>query len=369
MKIPLIKPYITDEIKKRVEEVLNSGYLTEGPVTKELEESVKKYTGCKHAIAFTSCTTGLETALRCIGAGPGDEVIVPDFTYPATATVAPMIGATSVIVDVDKDNMLIDYDAIEEAITEKTKAIIPVSLFGNPLDYERMQYIKEKYNVFILEDAAGSIGAEWNGQKVGKLADMTVFSFHPRKFITTGEGGMLTTDNDTWAEWINSFKHFGMGPSSSREETRFDIIGTNYKLSNILAAVGLGQMEKIDTLLKRRCELANQYTEFLGIDKSISFPRTTNNGIHSYQSYVIFIENRDKILKLMREKGIEVQIGTYALHMHPAFQNNPHVRLKGPFPNSRWVYDHCLTLPLFHDLNLKQQKMIAKELKNLLLSK
>jgi len=363
MNIPLIKPYIDDEIKVMVNEVLDSGFLTEGEVTYELEALVKKYTGCEYAISFSSCTTGLETALRCIGIKPGDEIIVPDYTYPATAFVVALIGATAVIVDVDRDTMLIDYNEIEKAITPRTKAIIPVSLFGNPLEYNRLQYIKNKYKVFIIEDAACSIGAQWNDIVVGKHTDISVFSFHPRKFITTGEGGMLTTDNKEWATWINSFKHFGIGKSESRESTDFEIVGTNYKLSNVLAAIGLGQMKKIYILLQRRRELAANYYRLIGDSQKILIPHITTRGIHSYQSFTIFVEERDKIMKGMREKGIEVQIGTYSLHMHKAFQKNPLIRLSPSYKNSRWIYDHCLTLPLYHDLSFEQQETIIMELK------
>ena len=362
MKIPLIKPYITPEIKKLVSDVLDSGFLTEGQVTKDFEEKFIQFTSCSHAIAVTSCTTGLEIALRCIGAGPGDEIIVPDYTYPATASVIPITGATAVIVDIDPGSMLIDYNSIENAITPRTKAVIPVSLFGNPLDYSILGRLKEKYGIFIIEDAACSIGSSWNNIMTGNLADISVFSLHPRKFITTGEGGMITTNSSSWAEWLLSYKHFGMGKSLSREGTLFEMIGTNYKLSNIQAAIGLGQMNKIDLLLERRRELANNYVELLQGKENITIPITTSKGIHSYQSFTIFIENRDGVLKNLREKGIEVQIGTYSLHMHPAFQNNSKIRLAGPFTGSKWAFDHCLTLPLYHDLRLEEQQIVLEEL-------
>lgn len=363
MKIPLIKPFITDDIKKRVLDVLDSGYLTEGPVTHEFERVFVKYIGAKNAIAVTSCTTGLEIALRAIGIGPGDEVIVPDYTYPATASVVPIVGAKVVIVDITRSSMLIDYDAIEKSITPRTKAIIPVSIFGNPLDYQRLNLLKRKYNLFIIEDAACSIGAKYKGEKVGNQADISVFSLHPRKFITTGEGGIITTNNDNWAEWMNSYKHFGMDMSGqSREGVQFNIIGTNYKLSNIQAAVGLGQLEQIDKLLSKRIELANNYLRLLKDISGIQIPETLANGQHSYQSFCVFVENRDEIMAIMKEKGIEVQIGTYSLHMHKAFNNHPLVELKGDMNNSRWCFDHTLTLPLFNDLRAEEQKIIIKEL-------
>lgn len=367
MKIPLIKPYIDDDIKNEVMKVLDSGYLTEGPVTKEFEEIFFNYIGSKHSIAVTSCTTGLEMALRALGIGPGDEVIVPDFTYPATAGVVNIVGATAVIVDIDKETMLIDYDEIEKNITSKTKAIIPVSEFGNPLNYDILQKIKNEYGIYIIEDAACSVGAEYKERMVGIFADISVFSFHPRKFITTGEGGMITTDNEKWANWMNSYKHFGMKMNNSnREGVQFEIPGTNYKLSNVNSALGLGQLKKIDALLSKRRELAGNYITLLQNNSKIKLPKITEGGLHSYQSFCIFIDDRDRVMKAMREKGIEVQIGTYSLHEHRAFYDNKLVRLTNNYQNSLYANNHCLTLPLFNDLTFEQQEYIFTELVDLI---
>jgi perosamine synthetase len=359
-KIPLIKPFITDEIKQAVMDVLDSGYLTEGPVTKEFEKVFAEYLGAKHALAVTSCTTGLEMALRALGIGPGDEVIVPDYTYPATASVVPIVGAHCVIVDVNPHNMLIDYDAIEQAVTPKTKAIIPVSLFGNPLDYDRLNAIKQKHNLYIIEDAACTIGADFEGKKVGSQADITVFSLHPRKFITTGEGGMITTENTQWANWMNSYKHFGMNMNNaSREGIQFEIIGTNYKLSNLQSAVGLGQMAHIDDLLSKRRELAAHYDRLLTNKEGISLPEIHYKGIHSYQSYCIFTPNRDKIMNTLRPQGIEVQIGTYSLHKHAAFQQKEHFTIIGEMKGSSQAFETCLALPLFNDLTAEEVEYVV----------
>lgn len=363
MNIPLMRPYIDDNIKEAVNKVLDSGYLTEGPVTKEFESEFSKYIGCEHAIAVTSCTTGLEVALRALNIGEGDEVIVPDYTYPATAAVVNIVGAKAVIVDVSKDSMLIDYHQVEEAITEKTKAVIPVSGFGNPLDYSKLNAIKEKYGIFIIEDAACSIGAEYEGKKVGTQADISVFSLHPRKFITTGEGGMITTDNTEWAEWMSSYKHFGMDMSgASKEGVQFSIIGTNYKLSNILSAVGLGQMRIIDTLLDRRRELAHNYVNLLRSFESIKIPQSITNGKHSYQSFCILIKDRDRVMQEMRSKGIEVQIGTYSLHLQEAFRESSSIRHFGDFNGSKCVFEDCLTLPLYHELSSSDQEIVVDTL-------
>lgn len=357
---------MNDDIKQRVLEVLESGYLTEGPVTYEFEKVFADYVNAKHAIAVTSCTTGLEIALRVLGIGSGDEVIVPDYTYPATASVVTIVGAHCIIVDVDPESMLIDYDAIEKAITPKTRAIIPVSLFGNPLDYDRLQEIKNKYGVFIIEDAACSIGAEYKGKKVGTLADITVFSLHPRKFITTGEGGMITTENADWANWMNSYKHFGMAMNNaSREGIRFDIVGTNYKLTNIQSAIGLGQMQHIDELLERRRELSVRYNQLFNGMKGFKLPVVVEGGQHSFQSYCVYTEKRDLIMNTLRPQGIEVQIGTYALHLHPAYQDKTHFSLMGNMNGSKSAFSQCLTLPLFHDLTEIEQDYIINRLKEL----
>jgi len=361
-KIPLIKPFITQEMKDKVCEVLDSGYLTEGPVTREFENTFKHYIGCRHAIAVTSCTTGLEIALRALSIGPGDEVIVPDYTYPATADVVAIVGATIVIVDVMKDTMLMDLDALERAITPRTRAIIPVSIFGNPLDYERLDAIRRKYGIPIIEDAACAVGAEYRGLKVGALADISVFSLHPRKFITTGEGGMITTNNSDWAAWMDSYKHFGIGHEADREGIVFERIGTNYKLSNILAAIGLAQMAHVEEMLSRRIELAERYRAALSASDAVQFPRTTAGGRHSYQSFCLFVNHRDRVMRDMRADGIEVQIGTYALHMHPAFVASPRVIRQGALEGSRYAFDHCLTLPLYHEMTETDQDRVIERL-------
>lgn len=360
--IPLIKPYITQEVKDKVCQVLDSGYLTEGSVTRELEKSLKAYIGCRHALAVSNCTVGLEMALRVLGVGPGDEVIVPDYTYPATASVAAIVGAKIVIVDVDPETMLIDYDAIEEGITARTKAMIPVSIFGNPLNYDRLKRIKEKYGIFVIEDAACSIGARYDGVPVGNLADISVFSFHPRKFITTGEGGLITTNNTKWAEWMDSYKRFGMSSQRARSGIHFERIGTNYKMSDIQAAVGLIQMQDIESLLGKREQLAQNYYKLLNDVPSIGLPKVTPKGNHSWQSCCIFVEDLDWVIKQLWKKNIETQIGTYSLHMHKAFNNDADCRIIGEMTGSRYAFDHCLTLPLYHDMTEDEQEYVVTQL-------
>lgn len=226
--------------------------------------------------------------------------------------------------------------------------------------------IKSEYGLYIIEDAACSVGSEYKGVRTGNLADISVFSLHPRKFITTGEGGMVTTNRTEWAEWMDSYKHFGISKSDSREGTIFERIGTNYKLSDILAAVGLCQMQKIDELLDRRIELSETYITLLRNNPKLSIPVTTDGGKHSRQSFCIYVENRDTVMQRLREVGIEVQIGTYALHMHPAFSNGGVCTLVGDMPGSKYAFKRCLALPLYHELSEGDQQYVVEKLCSLL---
>ncbi|MFO8001350.1 MAG: DegT/DnrJ/EryC1/StrS family aminotransferase [Marinilabilia sp.] len=361
-RIPLIKPYISERAKTLVNEVLDSGFLTEGPFTRRFEEAVARYTGVPRAVAFTSCTTGLETALRVAGVRPGDEVIVPDFTYPATANAVQLTGAVPVIADIDPATMLIDEDAVEEVISPATRAIVPVSLFGNPLDYDRLKTIKAKYGVLIIEDAACALGSAYRDVPTGVHADMTVFSFHPRKFVTTGEGGMVTTSSREWSEALHRYKHFGLGRRPGEKESQFLAPGTNYKMSDVLAALGIAQMEEIDMLLEERRRLAFRYDQLLAEDRNIRIPQTTRHGRHSYQSYAVWVANRDEVMKKMRKEGIEVQIGTYSLHRQPAFQEG-RARFRGQYPGSLKAFTETLVLPLYHGMTDAHQTEVVKKLK------
>ena len=361
-RIPLIKPHVTEALKRRVCDVLDTGYLTEGPVTREFEAAIAGKVGAAHCLAVTSCTTGLELALRALGVGPGQEVIVPDYTYPATAAVANIVGADVVIVDVDPETMLIDYDQLEAAITPRTGAAIPVSLFGNPLDWDRLDGIRERHGLRMVEDAACALGSAYKGTMTGTLADVSVFSHHPRKFITTGEGGSVTTDNGVWAGWMQSYKHFGMGVSDSRLTSEFARIGTNYKLSNVLAAIGLAQMADMDVLLAERRRLAERYRELLDGCDGVDLPAVTPGGEHSWQTFSVFVDERDRIMAAMREAGIEAQIGTYSLHMHPAFADNDRCRIVGGMTGSRTAFERVLALPLYHGMTEDEQAEVAQTL-------
>jgi len=363
-KIKLIEPVVGEEEIKNVSKVLRSGWLTEGQQTKEFEEKVKKYVGVKYAVATTSCTTAFELALRALNIGSGDEVIVPDFTHPATGNIVKWIGAKPILVDVDLFSYNIDVDDVEKAITKKTRCIMPVSWGGNPLNTQPLNELKKKHDLFILEDAACSLGAEYDGKKTGTMADITCFSFHPRKIITTGEGGMAVTDNTTHAEKLKSLKKFGM--TTTYGETKFTGNGTNFKLSDVLGAIGVKQMDKINAIIDRRIELANYYDELLAEVDSIRTPEKKKNTKHVYQTYAAYIEKegaRDRLIADLRKKNIETQIGTYSLHLQPSYER---VKRIGKLDRAEKLYRNLLALPMCHSMTEKDQERVVSQIKNLL---
>jgi len=341
----------------QVSAVLRSGWLTDGQKTKEFEEEIRRYVGVNYAVATTSCTTALELALRALEIQPTDEVIVPDFTHPSTGNIVRWIGAQAVLVDVDLVTYNIDPSEIEKAITRKTRCILPVSWGGNPLDMDPLIEMKEKYDLFIVEDAACSLGAEYNGKKTGTIADITCFSFHPRKVITTGEGGMAVTKNPVYAEKLESLKRFGM--KTKKGETEFIQLGTNCKLSDILSAVGLAQIKKIDAIINKRIELANNYNRLLSEIDSVIPPKKTDNTKHIYQTYAAYIQkqgSRDKIIEDLEKENVETQIGTYALHMQPSYER---VKKIGKLDRAEKLYRNLLALPMSHSMTKEDQEYVV----------
>jgi len=360
-KMKLIEPVVGKEEIRNVSKVLRSGWLTEGPRTEELEERIKQYVSVNYAVAATSCTTAIELALRALEIGPGDEVVVPDFTHPATGNMVRWVGAAPVLVDVEPFSYNIDFKEIEKAITKKTRCILPVSWGGNPLDIRLLNEMKEKHDLPIVEDAACSLGAEYDGKKTGKMADITCLSFHPRKIITSGEGGMAVTDDPAYAKRMGRLKKFGMETVDG--EIKFTGAGTNYKLSDVLAAIGVAQMDKIDAIIRRRIELAKYYTDLLAEVGSVRPPEKKKGAKHTYQTYAVYIEKdgvRDKIIEDLRKEGIETQIGTYALHLQPSYRR---ARKVGKLERAEKLYRNLLALPMCHWMTESDQEYVVSELR------
>jgi dTDP-4-amino-4,6-dideoxygalactose transaminase len=351
-----MRPQIDNRELTLIKKVLDSKVLTEGVITKEFEERVAKYVGTKYAIATTSATTALHACFESLNI-QGKKVLVSDFTFPATVQAIVLAGGIPVLVDVDLESMNITSDIIENSITDKINVISPVALFGNSLDNKI--YTLRKKNIRIVEDAATNLGTKLGSHYTGKLADLTCFSFHPRKIITTGEGGMITTDDSVLAKKITSYKTFG------KTDNKFVTMGTNYKISDVLSAIGLAQMSKLEPIIKKRLAMAKIYDELISKIDILQPQKPTKNSRHTYQSYVCRVTKpnlRNKIIKKLAQNNIESQIGTYALHCLPAFAKTKRL---GSLSNSETLYKNTITLPLHAELDTPDQETICKIIKNL----
>lgn len=339
-----------DEIKK----VIKSKFLTEGKVTEKFEKEISQYINCKYSIATTSATTALHTMFSCMNV-KGKDVLVSDFTFPATALAIIQSGGKPVLMDVEKSSMNVNRKIAENALNEKIEFLAPVSLFGNPLELDFFKFRKQGKK--IIEDAATNLGTKINEKFVGTFADATCFSFHPRKIITTGEGGMIVTNNKELAKKFRTFKMFG------KTDNNFSDFGTNYKLSDIQSAIGICQLKKIEKIIKKRIKLAQYYKELISKIECIEIQQKTKNSRHTYQSFTCYITKpnlRNKIIKNLSKNNIESQIGTYALHCLPAFKK---CRKIGKLENSRYLFENSISLPLHEELNQKDQERICKIIK------
>lgn len=362
--IPLIEPVVGEEELSNVEAVLESGYMTQGPYAEEMEDRFAEMVDVGHAITVTSCTTGMELGLEALGVGAGDEVIVPDFTHPATGNVVERVGAETVLVDVDRETYNVDPAAVEAAVTERTAALLPVAWGGQPLDDGPLHEIAENHDLAILEDAACGACASFEGTPVGSQFDASVFSFHPRKVLTTGEGGMITTDDEALAREMRSVKNFGTDPMGDRHGF-FVPDATNYRFSDILAAVGVAQLEKAPEIVERRREIAATYDDLLADVDGVTAPSEIDGGVHNYQSYCVFLEAgeeelRDDVIDAMADRDIETQIGTFALSETNAFAEATKGSTLG---TSKKLFHNLLTLPIAHSMTDEDQHRVVDTLR------
>jgi perosamine synthetase len=333
--IRLAWPDLGEEELAEVAEVLRSGQLTMGPKVSEFEAGLAEACEVEQAVVVSSGTAALHLAVLALGIGPGDEVIVPAYTFPATASAVALAGARPVLVDVDPETMNLRPDAVAQAVTERTRAVLVVHLFGRPAPWEELEAAVPG-GVELLEDAAGALGARRAGRACGGLGRLGCLSFHPRKIVTTGEGGAVTTNDGEVADAIRRLRHHGIEPRGD-----FDIRapGLNYRLSDILCAVGITQLRRLDQLLQERERLAAAYA--VRLQGRVGLPTADEGDRHGLQAYVVRVDRRDEALSALREAGIQAQIGTYALHHLGAFRD------QGPFPGADACYERALALP-FH---------------------
>lgn len=370
MKIPLARPYFDKREEKAVVQVLRSGWVTQGPKVEELEKLICKYTLSKYAVATTSGTSALFLSLHILGIGKGDEVIVPSLSFIATTNVIAHAGAKPVFVDIEPRTYNIDTHKIEGKITRHTRAIIPVDQVGLSCDLDEIYKIADKHKLYVVEDAACALGSIYKGRKIGNARDVACFSFHPRKVVTTGEGGMILTNNKNLAGDLRILRHQGMSVSDiARHKAQkiiqesYPVIGYNFRMSDIQAAVGVEQIKKLPIILKRRAELAQRYTEVFSESKNIIPPYIPDGYVHNWQTYVIRLRKnkkitRDRLMEKLYEVGISTRIGIMAAHLEKPYRTMyPELSL----PETELATSETMALPLYFQMAQKEQNyVIAK---------
>jgi perosamine synthetase len=346
--IRLARPDVGAEEAAAVAEVLDSGLLTMGPKVAEFESELARLCERPHTVAVSSGTAALHLALLALGIRKRDHVIVPAFTFPATANVVALAGARPVLVDVDPETMNLDPARVEAAVTKRTKAVLAVHLFGRPLDWEALEAVVPP-PVALIEDAAGALGARRRDRPCGCLGVAACLSFHPRKIVTTGEGGAVVCGDEELADAVRRLRHHGIEPRGA-----FDIRapGFNYRLPDVLCAVGIPQLRRLDELLEARRRVAAAYAERLG--GAVELPSAEEGDTHGWQAYVIKLDRRDEALAALRERGVEAQIGTYALHRLTAYRD------QGAFPGADDCFDRALALPFYAGMGEEEVDLVAE---------
>lgn len=360
----MARPHIGKREEKYVLEVLRSGILSIGPKIQEFEKKFAKFVGAKYACAVSSGTAGLHLALIAAGIKEGDEIITSPFSFIASANVILYVGAKPVFVDVDPLTGNIDPKKIEKAITKKTKAILPVHIFGQPSDMGQIIKIAKKHKLVVIEDACESLGAMWKGKSAGTFGQSGVFAFYANKQMTTGEGGMIVTNDRTVDELCRSLRNQGRTPDMQWLDHKY--LGYNYRMDEMSAAVGLAQIEKIDFLIKKRQEIARWYAQELEtIDSLIEIPRTLPGATHTWFVYVVQIKNRhikrDEVIRDLAKRGVSSKPYLPSIHLF-SFYTDRFGHKKGDFPISERISDSVLALPFYIGLTRDDVKTIVKRL-------
>jgi len=384
MKIPIAKTEFTEQDLDSVRKVLESGWVVQGPVVKEFEDKWCNYTGTEYSVAVTSCTTALHLALIASDIKEGDEVILPSFTWIATANAIEYVGAKPVFCDIDLKTFNIDVSKIKNCITSKTKAIIPVHLFGLSVDMDIIIDISKDQELKVIEDSACGFGSYYKDIHTGNFGDFGCFSFHPRKAITTGEGGMITVKDHEYAELLRRLRDHGASKSDlQRHEGNkpyylpdFGCLGYNYRMTDIQASLGLSQMQRADSIINRRNEIAEMYSTYLKDIEWLSTPSFSEDCRHGFQSYVCLFkpeniteknivkinQQRNKFMEYLFENGISTRPGTHAVHMLEYYKSKYSIK-KTDFMNS-YIADACsVSLPIFTGIKQNEIEFIADKIK------
>ncbi|MFF2493076.1 DegT/DnrJ/EryC1/StrS family aminotransferase [Agromyces sp. NPDC058064] len=340
-------PLLGEAELEAVGSVLATGFLTQGPRAQEFESLVAQLVATDHAYATSSATTGIHLALHACGVEPGDEVVVPDYSFPATANAVIQQGAVPVFVDIDPATFNMDPTKLEAAITDRTAAIMPVHAFGLPADMNEINAVAAARGLPVIEDAACALAATYRGAAAGALGTAGVFSFHPRKIITTGEGGMITTSDAGVAERIAVLRTHG----AVRGDTYMSFVdaGYNYRLSDINAAIGIAQMERLDHILERRRSLAAAYDDRLAEVDGVTSPIVPGDRTHTFQSYVLMLDevfDRDAVIQALKARDVETTLGTYSMHLQPYFRDRFAIADEA-LPESTRAHRQALTVPLY----------------------
>jgi perosamine synthetase len=358
--IKLSKPDILQDDINNMVTSIKSGDLVQGKFVSLFENQIRKYLGIKYAALVSSGTAALHLSLLALNINNGDEIIAPAFTFPATTNVIELVGARTVLVDINLSDFCINVDQIEAKITKKTKAILIVHEFGQPADMSRLMKLASKYSLQVIEDAACAFGAEYNNQKVGTFGNIGCFSLHPRKAITTGEGGIIVTNNQRLAKKIEALRNHGISTRNGKID--FTYAGLNYRLTDFQAALGINQLKRLDKNFGYRKEIMTLYN--LGFKKNnlLTIPKLSKNRKHALQSYHLLINqkiNRNLLIKKLKAQGIETNYGAYAIHMLSYYRNKYHYKATD-FKCALFAYKRGLVLPIGSHLTSKDIKYVIK---------
>ena len=361
--IALGQPTFGEAEIRAIEEVFRSGWVAgQGPTGKRFGEAFARQAGTRHALPVNNCTAALHLATATLGTSPGDEVIVADYTFPATGHAVVYAGGTPVFADVRPDTWTVDPAAVEAAVTERTVGIIAVDTLGQCADYSELEKIAQARGLWLVEDAACSAGATYQGRPAGSFGDAATFSFHGRKGITAGEGGALTTDREDIAAQARKMHNFGIESALSRAGSsglpvpEFDEIGYNYKLSDVSAAIMLAQLDRLPALLAARQAVAAAYQDLLGDLERITLPHTAPDRTHSWQTYALTLDpalDRGTVATELRKRGVQCNFGTYASHLQPVYGATSQC------PVSADLFRRHLAIPMHANLTESQVERVA----------